>query len=69
MTRGRPKLAPGQARSVNITMRLRPATKDALGEAARAGGFSLSEEAERRLAQSFRDDWILTEIRKMIETV
>jgi len=57
--RGRPPLPEGHARRATIALRATAELRTRLGEAALASGRSLSQEAELRLENSFRDDEIL----------
>lgn len=54
--RGRPPTPPEQRKRNNVTIRLRDDTKLALEARASAGGYSLSEEMERRLERSFAEE-------------
>jgi riboflavin synthase alpha subunit len=52
---------------VAVGFRVTPETKKRLNLAASKNGRSISQEAEMRLAQSFRDHWIIDQMRKLLE--
>ena len=52
---GRPRLAPQERKAQNITFRSRPDLYKDLQAAVKGTGYSLSEEVERRLKETFRD--------------
>jgi hypothetical protein len=56
---GRPRLKPAERKSRNLTFRSRGALRQKLEDATRKSGRSVSEEIERRLEYSFRDEDVL----------
>jgi hypothetical protein len=59
---GRPGREPVEGERVGLSLRVTPRTKRALDAAAEDNGKSLSQEAEARLEQSFRDEGLLPQI-------
>ena len=62
MRRGRPTSEPEPGVRVPLSLRTTPDLKLQLGSAAEAKGRSLSQEAELRLEQSFRDEGLLGDV-------
>lgn len=67
--RGRPAKAPGDLKSTNVTIRSRRNFRDQLERAATANGRSISEEAERRLEASLKDDMIGADLDDLHEVI
>jgi hypothetical protein len=55
---GRPPKPVDERKSANLTLRVRAGTMEQLRALAAVNGRSISEEAEYRLVQSFRDQYI-----------
>ena len=62
---GRPVNAPRPGAREPLGLRVTAETKAALAEQAARNGRSLSQEAELRLVQSFRDDRVLVAIARL----
>ena len=56
---GRPSREPAEGERVGLSLRVTPRTKRALDAAAENNGKSLSQEAEARIDQTFRDERLL----------
>jgi TraY domain-containing protein len=59
---GRPPKAPTPGERIGMSLRVTPDMKNRLDQAAQDNGRSLSQEAEVRLEQSFRDDDLLPQL-------
>lgn len=62
---GRPPKSLDGAKRDSLTMRVHERTRAALKEAGQANGRSLSEEAEHRIEQSFRDDRVMAALERI----
>jgi hypothetical protein len=67
--RGRPPLPPGKAKRSFFTTRLTDDLKCRLMDAAKAAGYSLSEEIERRLERSFFADDVISVATALAKTL